>query len=216
MRGRRGINLGMIDVGKSHEVLRALGQAPLDALGKAVELTRADQDEYRSTLPRLSARHTQRGWLNWVHDQFFANMLVAVDEKCDDATVRDLEPRREIYFGSLFRFRFKKHDEHDFISSYQTDGYLDFTQQDPPQLLQEIRLIGGYRWDREVSQIGAPLVSARDGHNRVLWVYELEASSGSGGATHFAPKPPSDWGGPNLPVVEAMKARVRREGEAPR
>lgn len=206
----------MIDVGKSHEVLGALGQAPLDALGRAVQLTRADQDEYRSTLPRLSARHTQRGWLNWVHDQFFANMLVTVDEKCDDASVRDVEPRREVYFGSLFRFRFKKHDEHDLVASYPTDGFLDFAEQDPPQLLQEIRLIGGYRWDREVSQIGAPLVSARDGRNRVLWVYELEADSGTGGTTHFEPKAPSDSGGPNLPVVEAMNARLSREGEESR
>ena len=97
-------------------------------------------------------------------------MIVTTQEKCDDATISDEEPRREVYFGSLFRFRFKKHDEQDLVASYPTDGFLDFTVQDPPQLIQEVRLIGGYRWDREVSQIGAPLVSARDGRDKVLWV----------------------------------------------
>lgn len=132
----------MIDVRNSDEVLSLLGQPSLEAIGQSVARTRDDLDEYRRAVPRLAARQTQRGILNWIRDQLFANVRDLFEAHVSSVQVRDVEPRREIYVADLFRLRFKKHGPADMVSSYPTEAFKDFIVQDPPQLLQEIRLIG--------------------------------------------------------------------------
>lgn len=195
-----GIFPGMINVRNSHEVLTALGPDAVAALGKSVVATRADLAEYRGKVPRLAARHTKRGMLNWVHDQFFANLVAAFDADVKQISVRDQEPTREIYVGDTFRWRFKKHDGKDLVSSYPTSGYLGFAVQDPPQLIQEIRLIGGYRWDPELERIGVGVISARDGRSNVLWAVELDEAASAGGID-FTPRQPSGGALPSLPEI---------------
>ena len=163
----------MIDPQNPHAVVDALGQAPLDALGAAVAATRTDLGRYRRTLPDLAARHTQRGLLNWIHDQFFAHARNLFEAGVPEASVLDREPVRDLFVGHTFRIRLKKHTDRDQVTSYPTDGFLAFAQQDQPQLIQEIRLIGGYHWDPETREIGAAVLSARDGAHGLLWVREL-------------------------------------------
>lgn len=201
----------MIDPRDSQSVLDALGQKPLDAVGNAVRDTRLDLREYRSTLPAMAARHSQRGILNWIHDQFFAHLRGQFEAAVTDSTVVDREPHREIFVGHTFRFRFKKHSASDMVSSFPTPGFLDFAMQDPPQLIQEIRLIGGYRWDPDTREIGAAVLSARDGRDNVLWVIEL-AEGAAGEALHFAPRAPQ----PDLPglpkIVETFEVKEAESG----
>ena len=102
----------------------------------------------------MAARHSQRGILNWVHDQFFAHARARFQATVENTSVVDREPTRDIYVGHTFRFRLKKHTADDMVSSYPTDAFLAFALQDPPQLIQEVRLIGGYRWDPETREIG--------------------------------------------------------------
>ena len=91
------------------------------------------------------------------------------------------------------------------MSSYPTDAFLAFSVQDPPQLIQEVRLIGGYRWDPETREMGTAVVSARDGKSNVLWVVELAEGTEEGGVTHFEPRVP-DGSLPPLPtVVESVE-----------
>lgn len=189
----------MIDVRNSDEVLSLLGQPSLEAIGQSVARTRDDLDEYRRAVPRLAARQTQRGILNWIHDQLFANVRDLFEAHVSSVQVRDVEPRREIYVTDLFRLRFKKHGPADLVSSYPTEAFKDFIVQDPPQLLQEIRLIGGFRWDAEARLIGPAVLSARDGNHNVLWVIELVAETG--GTTVLTPVPSTPSPGPSLPVV---------------
>lgn len=140
----------MIDPRNTQSVVEALGQPPLDAIGAAVRYTRADLETYRATLPAIAARHSRRGILNWVHDQFFAHVRAQFEVNVKSTSVLDREPTRDIFVGNSFRFRFKKHDSDDMVSSYPTEGFLAFALQDPPQLIQEVRLIGGYRWDPQI------------------------------------------------------------------
>lgn len=195
----------MIDPRNTHSVVEALGQAPLDAIGVAVSATRDDLREYRSTLPRLAARHSQRGILNWVHDQFFAHARIQFEARVQDTSIVDREPTRDIFVGHTFRFRLKKHTANDLVSSYPTEAFLAFTLQDPPQLIQEVRLIGGYRWDPDTRDIGTAVVSARDGKDNVLWVIELAETAEEDGVAHFQPRVPDGTLPPLPQVIESVE-----------
>lgn len=205
---------GMIDPRNTQSVVEALGQSPLDAIGKSVGLTRDDLATYRSTLPALAARHSQRGILNWVHDQFFAHVRGQFETNVDGTQVLDREPTRDIFVGHQFRLRFKKHADDDLVSSYPTEGFLDFAAQDPPQLIQEVRLIGGYRWDPETREIGTAVLSARDGKQNVLWVLELAEAVTGAGVIHFQPQNVD----PNLPalpqIVSPVEVEVEKDSES--
>lgn len=196
---------GMIDPRNTQSVVDALGQSPLDAIGAAASATRDDLTTYRSTLPAMAARHSQRGILNWVHDQFFAHARAQFQATVKNTSVVDREPTRDIYVGHTFRFRLKKHTADDMVSSYPTDAFLAFALQDPPQLIQEVRLIGGYRWDPETREIGTAVVSARDGRSNVLWVVELAETAAADGATHFEPRVPDGTLPPLPTVVESVE-----------
>lgn len=201
-----GIFGGMIDPRNTRSVVEAVGQESLDAIGIAVRDTRADLHLYRSTLPALAARHSNRGILNWVHDQFFAHVRAQFESTVDETHVLDREPVRDIFVGPNFRFRFKKHSDQDMVTSYPTNAFLAFAAQDPPQLIQEVRLIGGYRWDQETREIGTAVLSARDGRSNVLWALELTESAGGEGrpVPHFTPQQ-SEAGMPSLPkIVESV------------
>lgn len=203
---------GMIDPRNTQSVVEALGQPPLDAIGAAVRATRDDLHEYRTTLPRMAARHSQRGLLNWVHDQFFAHARAQFEANVKGTRVVDREPTRDIFVGHSFRFRLKKHTADDMVSSYPTDAFLAFSLQDPPQLIQEVRLIGGYRWDPESRDIGPAVVSARDGRSAVLWVVELAETAEDDGVAHFQPQVP-DTTLPLLPtVVESVDIDEKETG----
>ncbi|KCG05315.1 hypothetical protein P935_02065, partial [Mycobacterium tuberculosis KT-0039] len=39
---------------------------------------------------------------------------------------------------------------------------------------EEVRIAVGYRWDPDTREIGAPLLSLRDGKDHVIWVVELD------------------------------------------
>lgn len=202
---------GMIDVGNTQSVVQALGQAPLDAIGKAVGLARADLKTYRTTLPAMAARHSQRGILNWVHDQFFAHVRAQFETHVNATSVLDREPTRDIFVGETFRLRFKKHSDDDMVSSYPTDGFLGFVAQDVPQLIQEVRLIGGYRWDPEAREIGTAVLSARDGKQKILWVVELAEATADDGVAHFQPQAP-DQSLPSLPtIVTPVEVEIEKD-----
>lgn len=206
-----GMFAGMIDPEKPHGVLKAIGQDNLNRLGISVRATRQDLAEYRRALPRLAARHTNRGLLNWIHDQYFANVL-ATFENVEGRSVRDEEPIRELYLGSLLRFRFKAHDATDMVSSYPTTAFQEFAAQE--QLLPEVRLIAGYRWDKEAGQIGEAVVTARNGRNNVLWSVMLgEDRSGEDDEGVFTPRPAPDL--PSLPSIGVIEGGItgRRERE---
>ena len=47
--------------------------------------------------------------------------------------------------------------------------------------------------------MGAPVISLRDGRNKIIWVHELRGQGGAAGATVSQPTRPS---APTLPVVD--------------
>ena len=96
----------------------------------------------------------------------------------------DQPPTRELYIGTRYRLRVKKHDIEGRVTTYLTDGALDFLEQEPATLdgLEEVRLIAGYRWDPELREIGAAVLSLRDGKDNIAWMHELDEPAGGAGA----------------------------------
>jgi hypothetical protein len=69
--------------------------------------------------------------------------------------------------------------------------------------LEEIRLIAGYRWDPELREVGAAVISLRDGHGRVIWMHELDEPAGGAIATTT----------PILPTTGPRPPRIAMPGD---
>ncbi|MGH3616012.1 MAG: hypothetical protein ACRDRK_26155 [Pseudonocardia sp.] len=113
----------------------------------------------------------------------------------------DRPPTRELYVGTRYRLRVKKHDIDGAIATFLTQGALDFLEQEPATLdgLDEVRLIAGYGWDPELREVGAAVISLRDGHDKVIWKHELDEPTGGVTATTTPILPPT---GPRPPRIE--------------
>ncbi len=77
-----------------------------------------------------------------------------------------------------YRIRLKRHRLPATVATYPTQGALNFMEQPNGQLVLEgmehIRLILGYLWDNDSDEVGAAVLSMRDGIDNVLWVHELD------------------------------------------
>ncbi len=116
-------------------------------------------------------------------------------------SVVESDPTREIFVSSstvLYRIRVKSHDLVGNVSTYPTQGALEFLEQTfQPTLdgLFELHLILGYRWEVDAYEIGSTVLSLRDGMKNIIWLIELDrpGSSGSGATDlrpHSLPDPP--------------------------
>lgn len=168
----------------AEQVLDDLGDKVATGLALMVARTRADLTLYRGTFPGWVADSTDRGLLNWCHDRAWAH-AVGIFDGTREVSFVDMAPTRELYVGTRYRLRVKKHDIEGGISTFLTQGALDFLEQEPATLdgLEEVRLIAGYRWDPELREVGAPVISLRDGHDRVIWMHELDEPAGGAVAT---------------------------------
>lgn len=184
----------------AEDVLDGLGDKVVEGLALMVARTRADLTLYRTTFPGWVTDSTDRGLLNWCHDRAWAHS-VGIFDGAREVSLVDRPPTRELYVGTRYRLRVKKHDIEGAISTYLTQGALDFLEQEPMTLdgLEEIRLIAGYRWDAELREVGAAVISLRDRHERVLWMHELDEPAG-GAVAMTTPILPTT--GPRPPRVE--------------
>ena len=156
--------------------------------------------------PNMSARCLA----NIVHDRIWDHFGSAVDS---DTTVHLIEsgPTREVQVGAHFRFRSKRHHEDDSISTYPTQTALDFYLQDQPALpgFDFVKLAAGYRWDAQLREILAQVISYRDGKDNPIWAVEL--SEPAAGAV------PITWSPiilPSLPAVDVGEAATHREADS--
>ncbi|MGI9000221.1 MAG: hypothetical protein ACR2GH_00985 [Pseudonocardia sp.] len=182
------------------QVLDDLGDKVAQGLALMVGRTRTDLETYRRTFPAWVADSTDRGLLNWCHDRAWVHALRIFDGVPEVSSV-DQPPTRELYVGTRYRLRVKKHDVEGGVSTFLTQGALDFLEQEPVTLdgLEEIRLIAGYRWDPERRELGAAVISLRDGHDHVIWMYELDEPAGGVGTTTTPILSPTE---PSVPEIE--------------
>ncbi|MGH3754004.1 MAG: hypothetical protein ACRDRP_15165 [Pseudonocardiaceae bacterium] len=141
----------------AEQVLDDLGGKVTQGLALMVARTRADLDVYRRTFPEWVADSTDRGLLNWCHDRAWVH-AVRIFDGMSEVSFVDQPPTRELYVGTRYRLRVKKHDIEGGVSTFLTQGALDFLEQQPATLdgLEEIRLIAGYRWDPGLRELDEP------------------------------------------------------------
>lgn len=198
-----GINSGMNSGYPSEEQVQAdLGDKVVLGLALMVARVRQDLTVYRRTFPAWVADSTDRGLLNWCHDRAWAHITTILDDHPEVHLV-DRPPLRELCVGTTYRLRVKKHDIEGKVSTYLTQGALDFLEQEPQTLpgLEEVRLIAGFKWDPELRTVGAAVLSLRDGHDKLVWMHELEEPQEDVGPAPVPIQPPSDPTPPRIGLV---------------
>jgi hypothetical protein len=205
------------------EVAEKLGDKVISGISSSAASTAADLREYRRLAPLWVARSSERGLAAWIHDRMWDHVVGQLEEH-SDVTVVDREPVREIgvsWHASTptrleevhFRLRVKRHHPSGSVSTYPTPAALDFLAQQQPMFegLEEIRLITGYLWDSDLRQVGVPVISLRNGRDKIVWMEELPPTADGGEGTLDLTPPPVT--GPIAPVV-AVNRPSYEEGES--
>jgi hypothetical protein len=158
------------------EVISELGDKFLTALVGAVRGARTDIGDMREWRPGWFPVMHSRVLSNLIHDRIWAR-LVAEIVSDPDMNVIEKGATREVAVGLNLRLRVKRHHVGDQISTYPTQTAIEFWQQNSQFALpglEEVRIAVGYRWDPETREVGAPVLSLRDGQDNVIWAVELD------------------------------------------
>jgi hypothetical protein len=192
------------------EILAALGDKVVAALGTSAQLARADLLDYRRHRPAWVAAHSERGLANWLHDRQWDH-LVALLADVAGISVVDKEPIRDVYVGIRYRMRIKRHQWDGRVSTYPTQAALDFMIQ-PSTLdgLDEVHLIGGYYWDKELRDVTGAVLSLRDGVDHQIWAIELPFPGEQPPGTTGVPVSPT----PVPPVIDTGSLGKKEEKES--
>lgn len=154
---------------------------------------------------------TERTLANIIHERMWSHLVGALDDH-PGVTVRDEEPHRELKLGR-YRVRCKRHDETSHISTFPTPEALEFWSgrgQLAISGLEEISLAVGYRWLRDQRDVGAPVISYREGVDNPVWAIEL--GEADDGPTPFTWTPITDPSLPEIDLYEASDIRGEEEG----
>jgi hypothetical protein len=215
---RCGIFRGIQSDGKSEryptpsDVLDDIGEKPAAAFTKAVMRAKVDLRDYRSAFGQWVADHSERGLANWINDRLWAH-LAALADGIPGMEVYEKGPLREVVIGLNYRFRFKRHDVVGNVASYPTDAFLDFVCQPASQLpgMEETRLIAGYEWLKEQRDIGAAVITLRDGKENVIWLEQLRIIDDAEGAgKKAAPILMPEQPGPTSPTIDTKEVGSER------
>jgi hypothetical protein len=191
------------------EVVDELGDKFLEALVGAVRGARTDIDDMRTWRQSWFPTMHSRCLSNIIHDRVWARLIALIES---DAATKVIEKgaTREIAIGIHLRLRIKRHHAGDRISTYPTRTAIEFWRQSNDMLpgLEEVRVAVGYRWDPDVRQVGAPLISLRDGKDNVIWAVELSEPA-EGEKVSWTPIEPT------LPTIDLgeLGAEANDEGD---
>ena len=157
-------------------VLDELGEKVLEALVDAIDAAREDLRRYRETLPEIALQSSARGMANWIHDRIWYHACRLLDS-VEDVVCYERGPFREVIVKDRYRIRLKRHRLPAAVSTFLTQGALDFMEQPDGQRvldgMEQLRLIFGYVWDEDSDEMGAAVLSIRHGIKNVLWVHEM-------------------------------------------
>lgn len=166
----------LVDHPSAAAVIDKLGQDFVDAFFVCVYGAQDDLESLIHYQPGWASTYTQRFKANFLHERIWARLLPTVKSSAR-FDVRDREPFRTLNVGTELYIRIKRHSEDDQISTYRTAGALDFYGVDAQETLDGMQTLGlalGYRWDREIDKVLAPVISLQDLKNsKILWSVEL-------------------------------------------
>jgi hypothetical protein len=190
-------------------VLGELGDKVVAAIAESTDRARRDLADFRGWKPEWLPTLTQRFTANLIHERIWAHLLTELAPlEGDGVTLIDQEPTREVCVmlegGRTYRLRFKRHSDRNLIRSYPTPTDIAFwgAPAAAPTLdgMEEIRLAAGYRWNEETRDMGATVISYREGKGNPIWAVEIEAGAAA---------QPISWapiGGPSLPTIDLERS----------
>lgn len=187
------------------EVFDALGDKIVAGLGDAVEDARDDLLEFRTIVPHL-ATMSSRGLANWIHDRIFVHAQARLDS-IEGVSFIDSGPYHDMWVGTDYHLRFKRHSKTGAVRAYPTQAALDFITQDDVLFGGGVvNLIAGYEWLDDVQEMGDAVISLRDGSfEDALWVAHLPGTDEmGGGGSNVTPITPID-DSPATPVIDVPK-----------
>lgn len=202
-------------------VLGEVGDKVVEAIAVSTDRARGDFRDFRIWRPLWLPTMAQRTIAGLIHERIWAHLIQELEPlRRDGVRVVDQEPVREVTVTTdtarTYRFRFKRHSERDLIRSYPTPTDLRFWGEPAAVAtfdgMEEVRLAAGYRWDSEAREIGATVVSYREGKSNPVWVAEI--------ASQISGVRPIEWTNdrPGLPYIErtlsAGDGEVENESEA--
>lgn len=176
-------------------VLESLGDKFATALANSVTGARADIAEMRRVFPSWFPRMTKRGLANIIWERVWARLCEQLE---DDSAMEIVQhgATNEIYLGVEWVLRVKRHSTENAISTYATQTAIEFYEQQPTlDGMALTSLAVGYQWDADLNEIGAPVVSYRDGKDNPIWMARLDEAGDGTNALTWTPVDP------NLPDV---------------
>ena len=198
------------------KALEFLGDKVLAAWASAVAKTADDLAEYRSALPSQAAANSPRGLANLIHDWSWHHLRAETDD-LEEVSIYEKGPTREMVVHDRVRIRVKRHHGTGAVARYPTNEALRFYGQHRPtgqfvlfdDLPEEVNLVFGYIWHRDVGEIGAATVFYPLSRSIHLWLREIAPDTPSGVIV------PSRSDAP-VPTVRPMETNVeiRRDSEA--
>jgi hypothetical protein len=206
-----GIFPGMISHPSPEAVVSELGDKVVDAIVQAVAVAKVQFELYRQQHPAWAAENAARTIADMIHDWMWAELKQQLD-LLSHVNLVDKDPRREIGVQVQspdrlsYLMRIKLHHLDGRTSSYQTQTVIDFELQGQTPTFpgwSEVRLEAGYEWDKNTRTMGAPVISLRNGRNKIIWVHPLPDQSAPpqvDGTIVTHPSKP----GPTAPVVEVL------------
>ncbi|WP_460498228.1 hypothetical protein [Glycomyces tarimensis] len=185
------------------QVIEGLGDKAILGLLKAVEDTRHDYHEYRTGHSLWVVGHGEVGLALWLHDRLWDNCRKAFDD-VEGVSLDDRENGRQIWVGSKYVLRAKRHHRDGSISATERTGTESFWTQNSSALpeLREVRLAFGYVWRPKTREVGDTVISMRDGIDNPLWYSRLEAEGENQFSGEVMQFPTGTTTEPIAPVIE--------------
>lgn len=172
------------------DVLTGLGDKFAVGLSRAVAGARSDIDEMRRVFPSWFPPMTKRGLANIIWERLWARLC---DELSDHSDVKVVQygATNEIYVGLGWVLRVKRHSVENAISTYATQTAIEFyEQQGTLDGMTLTSLAVGYQWDPELNEIGAPVLSYRDGKDNPIWMVRLDEPGDGTAVVKWTPVDP--------------------------
>lgn len=194
-RSSAGIFHGMISQTEPDDVVNELGDKVVGAIVHAVEVAKEQYLQYRRQHPDWAADNAPRTLADLIHDWMWADLKQQLDELphvnlIDQNSTREIVVQVQSEERLSYRFRVKLHHLDGRTSNYQTQSVIDFDRQDIKPTLPrcgETRLKAGYEWDKETRTMGDPVISLRDGRDKIIWVHPLAEQGEAYGGTVTRP-----------------------------
>lgn len=191
------------------EVLEGLGPDFINAYIQSVDNAKDDYSAFREWKTDWVPSYAIRTVASFIHDRIWYHLLQLTNE-LSYVSVIDNDPTREVYVGTSYKIRIKRHSEKDKISNAATKSTQEFWSQGTSVLdgMEETRLALGYVWDRELREINEPVLSFRIACDEPLWSVKLHPVSGTDVGYIWTPYDP------DLPEIDiSAVAAELEEGE---